>query len=108
MDQLDKTLQIYLVKKAPALPEKWQLVLVKYLPWITLILLILALPVVLALFGLSLFLAPLSFMGGVGNGVQYMLAIGVLIITLILEAMAIPGLFKRSKSAWRLLYYSAL
>lgn len=108
MDQLNTTLETYLVKKAPAIPENWKLVLVKYLPWITLIILVLALPAVLALFGLSLFLTPFAYLGGVGNGMGYTLAIVVLAVTLVLEGLAIPGLFKRSISAWRLLYFSAL
>jgi asparagine N-glycosylation enzyme membrane subunit Stt3 len=108
MGQLDQTLHLYLHKKAPAMPEKWQNVLVAWLPWITLVILILALPAVLALFGLSLFVLPVGMMVGAHVGISYILAVVFLAVTLILEAMAIPGLFKRQKSAWKLLYYSAL
>jgi hypothetical protein len=108
LEQLDNTLQLYFVQKAPALPENWKEVLVKFLPWIVLILLVLALPAVLVFLGLSTVLLPVSFLGGVGTGIGYVLAMVVLIGTLVLEGMAIPGLFKRTRSAWRLLYYSAL
>ena len=108
MEQLDQTLHQYLVKQAPKMPEKWQNVLVQYLPWITLIILILALPAVFALLGLSFLAAPLWMMAGVHVGMVYYLAMVFLIVTLVLEAMAIPGLMKRQKKAWRLLYYSAL
>jgi hypothetical protein len=105
---LEKTLSVYFLDKAPALPENVKLFIVKYGPWITLVLLILSLPVVLALFGLSAFLLPLSFLGGIGNGLNYTIAIIFLAITIVLEALAIPGLLKRKLSAWHLIFYAAL
>lgn len=109
MDQLDSFLETYLVKKAPfQIPAKWRENLVKWMPWIVLLVLILAMPAILALFGLSLFIAPFAYLGGLGYGFNYSVAIIVLAATLVLEGLAIPGLFKRQKSAWRLLYYSAL
>jgi hypothetical protein len=106
MHQLDTTLDQYLVKKAPGLPAKWQEVLVKFLPWITLVVIVLALPALLVVLGIGTLVLPFSIVsdGGVGLG----LAMIVLAATIILEALAIPGLFKRKMSGWRLLYYSAL
>jgi hypothetical protein len=109
MKTLDTTLEQYLVKQAPfAIPARWQEVLVKLIPWLTLIFFILSLPLILAFFGLSAFLLPASFIGGVNAGFGYMLAMIVLAVTLVLEALAIPGLFKNSIAAWRLLMYSTL
>jgi hypothetical protein len=106
MHQLDSTLDLYLTKKAPGLPAKWQDVLVRFLPWITLIVIVLALPALLVVLGIGTLVLPFSIVsdGGVGLG----LAMIVLAATIILEALAIPGLFKRKMSGWRLLYYSAL
>src|SRR3989344_4096153 len=107
MEQLDKTLDLYLVKKAPfQIPARWKEVLVKYFPWITLVLLILALPAVLVLLGISAFVMPFAYMAQTGGGLT--LAVIFLIATLVLEGMAIPGLLARKMSGWKLLYYSAL
>lgn len=108
MKQLDTLLETYLVHKAPALPPKWKEVLVKFLPWIVLIVLILALPGVLILLGISAFVLPTSalMIPDAAGGIS--LAVIFLIATIILDALAVPGLFKRSKSAWNLLFYSTL
>ncbi len=108
LNQLETTIDLYLVKKAPALPPNAKEAIVKFGPWIILVLFILALPLVLALLGLGTFLAPFSFLGGVGAGFNYILAMIVLAVTLVLEALAIPGLFKRTNKAWYLVYYSVL
>jgi hypothetical protein len=105
---IERNLELYLHKKAPALPVKWQQVLVKYLPWITLIFLILSLPPLLILFGIGAVFMPFSFVGGVGSGALYTLSLVALAATVVLEAMAVPGLFNRKMSGWKLLYYSAL
>lgn len=108
LNQLEDTLELYLVKKAPALPTNAKEIIVKFGPWITLILFVLSLPLVLALFGLGAFLAPFSFMGGLSAGFNYTLAMVVLAVTLVLEGLAIPGLFKQQKRAWYLMYYAVL
>jgi len=108
MKQLEDLLSDYLVKKAPALPTNIKEVIVNFAPWVTLILLILTLPVVLAVFGLGAILSPLSFMGGLTMGTNYLLTLVFSAVMLVLEALAIPGLFKKARSAWNLLFYSAL
>lgn len=108
MDKLNETLELYLVKKAPALPPGAKEVIVKFGPWITLVLLILALPAVLVLFGLGTFLAPFAYLGGVGLGTSYTVSLVILAVSLVLEALAIPGLFNRTKQGWNFIYYSTL
>ncbi len=108
MDKLNETLELYLIDKAPKLPVKWKEILVRFLPWLTLIFFILSLPAILFLFGLGTILAPFAYMGGISYGVNYTASMIVLAISLVLEAIAIPGLFKKSKSAWNLMYYAAL
>jgi len=109
MGKLDETLETYLVDKAPyQLPTGVKEAIVKYGPWITLILLILALPAILFAFGLGTILAPFAFLGGVGAGVNFGVGLVFSAVVLVIEAIAIPGLFKRSASAWRLMYYAAL
>lgn len=106
--QLNDLLELYLVKKAPALPKNIKEAIVKFGPWITLILIVLALPLLLAVFGLGTILLPFSFLGGVSAG--YKATLGLLFsgITVLLEIVALPGLFKRAKAGWNLVYYAAL
>lgn len=108
VNQLESTLEEYLVKKAPALPENVKELIVKFAPYITLIMLIMALPAVLVLFGIGALLTPFSYMGGVNAGMTYTVSMVVLAVSLVLEALAIPGLFKRTKQGWNLVFYSAL
>ena len=62
LKQLEDLLSEYLVKKAPALPANIKEAIVNFAPWVTLVVLILTLPVVLAVFGLGAFFAPFSFL----------------------------------------------
>jgi hypothetical protein len=106
--QLETTLEEYLVKKAPALPENIKEFIVKFAPWLTLIFILLLLPAILALLGLGTILLPFSYLGGVSAGFTYTLSMIISVITLFLEALAIPGLFKRELKAWRLVFYATL
>src|SRR3989344_2893116 len=105
-DQLESALSLYLYDKAPHLPPQWQEVLVKFLPYLTILFVVLSLPVLLAAIGLGAFLTPFMMMGG-GFG-SFSLALAVFAVSVVLEAMAIPGLFAKSSKAWKLLYYSTL
>jgi hypothetical protein len=99
-------LDYYLVKKAPVqIPDNAKEWLVRYGPWITIVLLVLALPGLLFLLGLGTVLIPF---GGVGyaTGFGY-LALG-LIVQLGLTAAALPGLFARRMSGWNLLFYARI
>lgn len=108
LSQLDTVLETYLVKKAPGLPANVKELIVKYGPYISLILIILALPAMLLALGIGTIGLPLSFLGGVSAGtrfsVGYLFTIGVVI----LEIIALPGLFKRALAGWKFMYYSAL
>lgn len=106
--QLDKNLDLYLVKKAPALPKSAKDAIVQFGPWVVLILFILSLPLILALFGLSALLSPFAMVGGVSHGMFYVVSMVILALSLVFEAMAIPGLFKRQRRAWDLMFYSVL
>jgi len=107
--QLETTLDEYFVKKAPfQLPTSVKEIIVNFGPWITLVMLILTLPILLFALGLGAILSPFGFMSGVGAGVGGLVGILFSVATLILEVMALPGLFKRLKSAWTLLFYVQL
>lgn len=109
---LEETLDLYFGQKAPAMPANVKELLVKFAPWISLVLLLITLPAVLIAFGLGALAAPLAFLIGPGYGVTYgvtytitMLFFGIQIL---LEALSIPGLFRRSRQGWRYAYYATL
>jgi hypothetical protein len=111
--KLEVTLGEYLGKKAPQLPKNWKDVIVKFAPYLAIIGVVLGIPGLLALFGIGTFVIPLGTLGGVISGrpflgVGYLLNVIFFGVILVLEALAIPGLFSRSKKAWNLLYWSAL
>lgn len=112
LHQLDQLFEEYLVNKAPALPQNIKEAIVKFGPWVTLVMLILSIPAVLALFGVGAMMAPYAKMGGYGMGMaygsMYMASMVILTVSLVIEAFAIPELFKRSIKGWRLMYYASL
>lgn len=108
LNQLENVLDEYLVKKAPSLPKGLADFIVAVLPYLTIIFLVMALPLILALIGISAFVMPFSLATGLGTGFNYIAGIVVTILTVILEVMALPGLFRREKKSWTLLYYVAL
>lgn len=102
--ELEKTLELYLVKKAPALPKNVKETLVKYSPWITLIVLVLSLPALMDGFSLGLSNSILRQILGPGHYITLIF----LLITVVLQGMSIKGLFVRAKSGWSLVFYSIL
>jgi hypothetical protein len=99
-------LDLYLVKKAPfQIPDAGKEWIVKFGPWITVVLLILTLPILLFALGMGAVFMPF---GGVG----YASGFGILTLFVIVEIglmiAALPGLFNRKMAGWRLLFYSQL
>lgn len=114
IDQFAAFLNEYMVKKAPfALPIGAKEFIVKVAPYLIIIFAILALPLIFAAIGLSAFLTPFAMMGGYGYyghgwGLGVIISLVVSVIVLILEVIAVPGLFKRTKKAWRLVFYASI
>lgn len=109
-DQAPKDLigffDFYLVKKAPfQLPKEVKEFLVKFGPWIALVWLLLSLPALLVMLGIGTAFMPF---GGAVYSVGFTYVSVVLLAQLLLLALALPGLFKRKMSAWRLMFYSQL
>ncbi len=97
-------LDFYLVKKAPvAIPDAGREWIVKFGPWIAIVLLILTLPMLLVALGIGTVLIPF---GGPGYATGFGLATIVLIVQIGLLIAALPGLFARKMSGWQLLFYS--
>jgi len=106
LDELIKVMDLYLVKKAPPLPKNIKELLVKFAPWITIIVLVLSLQGLLLFFGLgSMFYIPMM---GFRLGLAYNISIIFLLITAVLRGLSIKGLFARTKYGWNMVFYSIL
>ena len=111
LGQLEATLNEYFGKKAPALPANIKEVIVKIAPWLTVLGVVLSIPALLTLLGLGGLVAvtsPLAGVEGVKAGWGYMVSMVFLVVIVVLEGLAIPGLFARSRKGWTLIYYSVL
>jgi len=108
VSQLEDTLEVYLVKKAPfSIPENWKELIVQFTPYLTILGIVGS---VLILFGalLSPFTAFLGPRYALSYSFNYVLSMVALAVVVVLEAMAVPGLFKRQEKAWRFLFYASL
>ena len=114
LNNLEEILEEYLVKKAPfQLPKNVKEIIVKFAPYLAILGVVMGIPGVLALLGAGTILAPLGFVGGMMTGrpflgMGYLVSIIFLGAMVVLEALAIPGLFSKSKKAWTFIYWSAL
>ena len=99
-------LEYYLVKKAPyQIPENAKKWIVQWGPWIELVLLILALPVLLLALGISAAFVPFASAGVAGG---FSLVVIILVVQLGLEVAALPGLFARKRQGWTLAFYAQI
>jgi hypothetical protein len=103
--QLETTLEGVFVKKLPALPANVKEIIVKFSPWIALVGLVMTLPTLLAALGLT---GMMSGYLGYGYRFGYSISWWISIASMVLMAIALPGLFKRKMSAWKLMFYSSL
>jgi len=108
MQKMENFFNTYLHQKIPFhLPPQAKEWIVKYGPWITLILMLIALPVILGGLSLTVAFAPAAAMyGGYRGG--FILEGLFSLAAFVLEAAALPGLFKRSIHGWRMVYYAVL
>ena len=106
LSKLDKFLEDYLVKKAPAIPKQVKELIVNYGPYLIILSLFFAIPSVLALLGLNAVSVPLRMFGRFSFA--YTLSTIVMLVNLVLEVLALPGLLKKKASAWKLMYYAVL
>ncbi len=108
MKELEKTLAAWFAK-LPNLPGNVREILVKLAPYFAIIGVVLSLPAILALIGLGAFGGKLMMQSGsygyAGGG---MLAVVFAIISIVLLALSVKGLFARSSAGWTYLYYNAL
>jgi len=109
LGQLEETLETYMVKKAPfSIPENSKELIVKYAPYLKILGIVGSVSEIL--FG-ALVSPSTAFLGpryALSYSFNYVLLMVTLAVVLVLEAMAVPGLFKRQEKAWRFLFYASL
>ena len=99
-------LDTYFVQKAPVqLPAAAKEWIVTYGPWITLVLIVIAIPPVLLALGIGVLALPF---GGAAYAAGFSYVTVVLLVTLGMRALALPGLFARRMSGWTLLFYAQI
>jgi hypothetical protein len=102
-------LDFYLVKKAPfQLPEGVKEAIVKFGPWVALVLIVLMLPFLLLVLGIGAFVLPFAAASGSAGAAAGFLTIPLVLVTLALDVAALPGLFARKMMGWKLIFYSRL
>lgn len=108
MKELEKMLSD-LFAKFPSLPVNIKQVIVKIAPYLALIGIILSLPAVLAIIGLgaigSSMMVASGAWGYAGSGT---LAVAFAVISVVLLALSVKGLFARRLFGWQFMYYNAL
>jgi len=99
-------LDYYLVQKAPfQIPDGGREIIVKFGPWITVVLLVLMLPPLLLVLGIGTVLMPF---GGIGYATGFGLSAIGLVATIALMVMALPGLFARKMAGWTMMFYAQI
>ena len=106
LGKVEDVLNEYFGKKAPALPANIKEILVKLAPYLTILGVILSVPAILGVLGMGVVPYGAAWMMGVGY--RYYLGIAFMLVTVVLEALAIPGLLARKKQGWNWIYYSVL
>jgi len=110
LTKIEALAETHLLQRVPlTMPDHAREVYVKVLPWAALVFLVLTLPLVFALLGLSAAVSPLTLVGGgVFALVRHATLIVISLLQLGLDAAAIPGLFKRTKKGWAFAFYLSL
>jgi hypothetical protein len=65
-------------------------------------------PILLGALGLSAFIMPLSYLGGVGYGLNNTISLVLSVVIVVMDGMALPGLFNRTKQGWKMMFYVSL
>ena len=104
---VESKLNVYFGEKAPQLPDSIREFIVKFGPYLAVVGIVISLPAILVSLGLGTVLAPIAWWGGASYGYSFSFWSLFSLAVFVLEIMAIPGLFKRLKSAWNLMFYAS-
>ena len=107
-EQIESKLEPIFTDKLPGLSDGVKEFIVKITPYLAIFSMVMLLPILLAALGLSAIFLPISLISSFQVGFGSSLGLIFAIIMIVLEIMAIPGLFKRQMSAWKLMFYVTL
>ncbi len=109
VEKFEAWLDEYMVVKAPfQIPmggKEFLATIAPYLIIIGIVLFVLSLPVLL---GFGAMTAGMGMMAGSSWGYVALISLVSGAIAVVLEAKAVPGLFKRTRASWRLVFYATL
>lgn len=110
LNKLESILEVYFVKKAPALPKGGKEFIVNFAPWLVIVGAVFSIPAIFSLIGLTGMInsSPYGSVVAASLGPTYYLSIILLIGVVALELFALPGLFAKKKSGWNLIFYASL
>ena len=106
LKNLESQMETLFTKSLPALPANAVDVLVKIAPWLAVIGVLMGIPAIMTLLGMSR-VASYYRLAGIDLGWGYQASNILYIIQTILTALSIQGLFARKMAAWRLMFYAA-
>jgi hypothetical protein len=106
--ELENKMAEFFLKKLPAMPENVREMIVKYGPYITVVMMVLTIPAILAVIGIGMATTPFAIAAGARYGFGFLVSAIFGIVMIVLEIMAIKGLFARQMKAWKLLFYISL
>lgn len=107
LNRLDKIFSGLFIDSFPGFSKKTSELIVGVIPWLVLVLALLAIPGMLTVFGAGAVATPVALIFGRSVG-WFWLSWVVGGVQLVLEVVALPGLFRRQMRSWTLLYYSNL
>lgn len=110
LNQLEETLETYLVDQAPfQIPKGGKEFIVMIAPWLVIIFGLMSLPAILTLIGIGNVMGPLTMSYGFHSvGSAWWISTLLFAVAVILEVLALPGLFARTMQGWRLVFYAQL
>ena len=111
MKDLENILEKYFLTKAPKMPKDIQTLIVQYGPYILVLGVVMGAVSLLSMFGITAsIMNPLRGYWGPGSslGAWYQLYMAFTVIVLVLQALALPGLFQKSMTGWKYVWYAAL
>lgn len=108
LTEIENFLNLYFGKKAPVMPESAKEVLVKYAPYLSLLILIFTIPVILFAFGLSAALSPFTYYAGYHPLFSFSFYGLLSLLSMVFSALAVPGLFKKTRQSWEYMFYASL
>lgn len=94
------------VRRAPQLPKGLKKWIVRYGPWIILVILIISLPVIILAASIGADALPLGIFVNPKGGAGFSIGVFFFLVEVILVVAALTGLLRKLKQGWNLMLYA--